>query len=149
LPFVELLDALLGSVAVQSSRVRPELEAPRYIELPAMDAIGIGLSAVRDAARGGEVRVVATQHAGISIGGVVRAEVTRDIEGVKLDVIEVGGLRGAENADVLVIIAQHVCYVLIGRSEGGLVRAVHAADPLLADTVLARLGEATSTRLLD
>lgn len=149
LPFVELVDVLLGSVAVQSSRARPELEAPRYIELPAMDAIGMALSAVREAARGGEVRVVATQHAGISIGGAVRAEVTREIEGVKLDVIEVSSLRGAENADVLVIIAQHVCYVLVGRSEGGLVRAVHAADPRLADTVLARLGEATSTRLLD
>lgn len=149
MPFAELLDALLGGVAVQSSRARPELEAPRYIELPAMDAIGVGLSAVREAARGGEVRVVATQHAGISIGGAVRAEVTRDIDGVRLDVVEVTSLRGAENADVLVIVAQHVCYVLIGRSEGGLVRAVHAADPLLADIVLARLGEATSTRLLD
>lgn len=149
MPFAELLDALLGGVAVQSTRARPELEAPRYIELPAMDAIGVGLSAVREAARGGEVRVVATQHSGISIGGAVRAEVTRDIDGVRLDVIEVGSLRGAENADVLVIVAQHVCYVLIGRSEGGLVRAVHAADPLLADIVLARLGEATSTRLLD
>lgn len=149
LPFAELLDALLGSVAVQSSRVRPELEAPRYIELPAMDLIGVSLSAVREAARGGEVRVVTTQHSGISIGGAVRAEVTRDIDGVKLDVVEVGGLRGAENTDVLVIVAQHVCYVLVGRSEGGLVRAVHAADPLLADTVLARLGEATSVRLLD
>ena len=109
----------------------------------------VGLSAVHEAARGGEVRVVATQHGGISIGGAVRAEVTREIEGVRLDVIEVSSLRGAENADVLVIVAQHVCYVLVGRSEGGLVRAVHAADPLLADTVLARLGEATSTRLLD
>lgn len=149
LPFSDLLEALLGSVAVQSSRARPELEAPRYIELPAMDAIGLALSAVREAARGGEVRVVATQHPGISIGGAVRAEVTRDLEGVKLDVIEIGALRGAENVDVLVIVAQHVCYVLAGRSEGGLVRAVHAADPLLADAVLARLGEATSTRLLD
>jgi hypothetical protein len=148
-PFAELLDALLGGVAVQSTRTRPELEAPRYIELPAMDAIGVGLSAVREAARGGEVRVVATQHPGISIGGAVRAEVTRDIEGVRLDVVEVGSLRGAENADVLVIVAQHACYVQVGRSEGGLVRAVHAADPLLADVVLARLGEATSTRLLD
>jgi ActR/RegA family two-component response regulator len=149
LPFTDLLEALLGSAAVQSPPGRPELEAPRYIELPATDAIGLALSAVREAVRGGEVRVVATQHAGISIGGAVRAEVTRDLEGVKLDVIEVSGVRGAENVDVLVIVAQHACYVLAGRSEGGLMRAVHAADPLLADAVLARLGEATSSRLLD
>lgn len=149
LPFVELVDALLGGVAIQSVRHDGGMEAPRYIELPAMDAVGVALHAVREAARAGELRVVATQHAGISIGGAVRAEVTRDIEGVKLDVVEVSGLRGGENADVLVIVAQHACYVLIGRTEGGLVRAVHAADPLLADAVLARLGEALSTRLLD
>jgi hypothetical protein len=38
---------------------------------------------------------------------------------------------------------------MAGRSEGGLVRAVHATDPLLADLLLRRLGEATLTRLLD
>jgi hypothetical protein len=146
---VELVDALLGGVAIQSTRADGGTEAPRYIELPAMDAVGVALSAVREAARAGEVRVVATQHAGISIGGAVRAEVTRDLDGVKLDVVEVSGLRGGENSDVLVIVAQHACYVLAGRTEGGLVRAVHAADPLLADAVLTRLGAATSTRLLD
>ncbi len=149
LGFVELLDALLAHVAVRSSRARSELEYPRYIELPAMDAVGIAVAAVREAARGGETRVIATQHAGMSIGGAVRAEVTRDLEGVKLDVVEVSNVPGAENADVLVIVAQHVCYVLAGRSESGLVRAVHAADPLLADALLARLGELTSLRLLD
>lgn len=149
LPFVELLDAMLSGVAMQSTRADASIETPRYIELPAMDAVGVALAAVREAARAGEVRVVATQHAGISIGGAVRAEVTRDIEGVKLDVVEVSGLHGGENSDVLVIVAQHAAYILLGRSEGGLVRAVHAADPLLADAVLTRLGEATSTRLLD
>jgi ActR/RegA family two-component response regulator/GGDEF domain-containing protein len=149
LGFVELLDALLAHVAVRSSRATPALESPRYFELPAMDAIGIALAAVREAARGGEVRVVATQHAGMSIGGAVRAEVSRDLDGVRLDVVEVAQFAGAENADVLVIIAQHVCYVLAGRSESGLVRAVHAADPLLADALLTRLGELSSMRLLD
>jgi DNA-binding NarL/FixJ family response regulator len=148
-PFVELLDALLGTVAVQSVGVGVDLESPRYIELPAMDAVGVALAAVREAARGGEVRVVATQHAGISIGGAVRAEVAREIEGVRLDVVEVSALVGAENVDLLVIVAQQGCYVLVGRSEGGLVRAVHAADPLLADTLLRRLSEATQTRLVD
>jgi ActR/RegA family two-component response regulator/GGDEF domain-containing protein len=149
LSFVELLDALLGSVVMRSALTPSDLEAPRYIELPAMDAISVALAAVREAARGGETRVVATQHSGISIGGAVRAEVTRELEGVKLDVLEVSQLAGAENADVLVIIAQQCCYLMAGRSEGGLVRVVHATDPLLADLLLRRLGEATLTRLLD
>ncbi len=149
LGFAELLDALLMSVAIPSQRGGTDLERLRYIELPPMDAIALALSALREAARAGEARVVATHHAGISIGGAVRAEVTRELEGVRLDVVEVNGVRGAENADVLVLISQHVCYVLAGRSEAGLVRAVHAADPSLSDLILARLGEATSTRLLD
>jgi hypothetical protein len=134
---------------MRSALTPSDLEAPRYIELPAMDAISVALAAVREAARGGETRVVATQHSGISIGGAVRAEVTRELEGVKLDVLEVSQLAGAENADVLVIIAQQCCYLMAGRSEGGLVRVVHATDPLLADLLLRRLGEATLTRLLD
>ncbi|HET9933890.1 MAG TPA: response regulator [Polyangiaceae bacterium] len=149
LSFVELLDALLGSVVMRSALTPGDLEAPRYIELPAMDATSVAISAVREAARGGETRVVATQHAGISLGGAVRAEVTRELEGVKLDVVEVSQLAGGENADVLIIIAQQACYLMAGRSEAGLVRAVHATDPLLADLLLRRLGEATLTRLLD
>lgn len=149
LSFVELLDALLGSVVMRSALTPSDLEAPRYIELPAMDAISVVLGALREAARAGETRVVATQHAGISLGGAVRAEVVRELEGVKLDVVEVSELAGAENADVLVIVAQQACYVMAGRSEAGLMRAVHATDPLLADLLLRRLGEATLTRLLD
>jgi hypothetical protein len=149
LGFVELLDALLMSVAVPSTRAGAELERPRYIELPPMDALSFSLSVVREAARAGEARVVATQHAGISIGGAVRAEVTRELEGVRLDVVDVSSVRGAENADVLVIVSQHVCYALAGRSESGLIRAVHAADPMLADLLLLRLSEATASRLLD
>jgi GGDEF domain-containing protein len=149
LNFADLLDALLGDVAVHSTRGAAALEAPRYLELPIMDAIGLALAAVRESARAGEARVVATQHTGISIGGAVRAEVVRDIEGVRLDVVEVTHLSRVQNAEILVIVAQHACYVLAGRLEAGLVRAVHASDALLADLVLRRLSEATTTRLLD
>jgi ActR/RegA family two-component response regulator/GGDEF domain-containing protein len=145
----DLLDALLGRVAVQTARAGGGLDAPRYIELPAMDAIELALSAVREAARAGEVRVIATQHAGISIGAAVRAEVMREIEGVRLEVLDVSSARGAENADVLLIVAQHASYALIGRSESNLVRAVHGNDPRLTDILIARLSEATGTRLLD
>jgi hypothetical protein len=144
-----LLDVLLGPVALQTARGESELEAPRYIELPAMDAIAVALSALREAARAGEARVVATLHPGISIGGAVRAEVLREMEGIRLEVVDVSGISGAENADILVIVAEHICYVLAGRSEAGLMRAVHAADPLLADSVLRRLADASGSRLLD
>lgn len=149
LGLAELLDALLGRMALSAARESAEFDAPRYIELPAMDAIELALSAVREAARAGEARVVVTQHSGISMGGAVRAEVQREMEGVHLVVVEVGGVQGAENADVLVISAQHTLYALAGRAEGGFLRAMHATDPLLVDLVLRRLSEATGLRLVD
>lgn len=149
LGFVELLDALLGQVAVHAARAGADLEAPRYIELPAMDVIELALSAVREAVRAGETRVIATQHAGISIGGAVRAEVAREMENVRLEVLEMSQVRGAETADVLLIVAQHISYVLVGRSEGQLVRAVHSTDPRLADVLTAKLADATGARLFD
>jgi ActR/RegA family two-component response regulator/GGDEF domain-containing protein len=149
LDLVELLDALLGRVAMQTTRGGGTLEAPRYIELPSMDVIELALAAVHEAVRAGETRVIATQHAGISIGGAVRNEVAREMEGVRLDVLEMSAVRGAENADVLVIIAQHTSYVLVGRSEGSLVRAVHSTDPRLCDVLTSRLSEATGARLFD
>lgn len=149
LALAELLDTLLGRVAVQAARGGGDLEAPRYIELPAMDVIELALSAVREAVRAGETRVVATQHNGISIGGAVRAEVVREMEGVRLEVLDTNAVPGAENADILLIVAQHTCYSFVGRSEGNLVRAVHSADPRLTDVLMARLSEATGARLLD
>jgi hypothetical protein len=39
------------------------------------------------------------------------------------------------------VIAEHATYALAGRTEGSLVRAVHSADPLLSDLLVARLSE--------
>lgn len=145
----ELLDTLLSEVAVHAARAGGDLEAPRYIELPAMDAIELSLAAVREAARAGEARVVVTQHPGLNIGGAVRAEVAREMEGVRLDVVDVGAVRGAENGAMLLIVAEHVCYALAGRSEAGVVRAVHTTDPGFADVLMTCLSNATGARLFD
>jgi hypothetical protein len=42
---------------------------------------------------------------------------------------------------VLIVIAEHSTYTLVGRTEGSLVRAIHSADPLLSDLLVARLSE--------
>ena len=104
-----------------------------------MDAIGVAIGVLREAVRGGEARIVATRHAGMSIGGAVRAEIVRDVEGARLDVVDVSSLPGAENVDVLAVVGQHALYGLVGRSESGLVRAVHTSDPALVDLLFERL----------
>ena len=40
-------------------------------------------------------------------------------------------------------------YVLLGRTEGNVVRVVYASDPLLVDLVLRKLSDATDLRLTD
>jgi len=145
----ELTDALLSQPAAVPPANASGLSSPHYIELPAMDLVGLALSAVSEAWRAGHARVVASVHAGINVGGAVRAEHARDGEGLRFDAVEVTGLVGCENLDILCVIAEHSAYALLGRSEGSVVRAVHAADPLLVDLILHKLSEATELRLSD
>jgi hypothetical protein len=144
-----LVDALLSRPARESTLPTRGVEYPHYIELPAMDRVGLALAAVSEAWRAGQARVVASVHAGISVGGAVRAEHARDGEGLRFDAVDVSALEGCANLDVLCIVAEHSSYVLLGRTEGNVVRAVHAADPLLVDLVLSKLSEATDLRLND
>jgi ActR/RegA family two-component response regulator len=144
----EMTDALLAEPAAPLSSARG-LESPHYIELPAMDLVGLALSTVAEAWRAGQGRVVASVHAGISVGGAIRAEHGRDGDGLRFDAVDVSGVAGCANLDVLCVVAEHSAYVLLGRSEGNLVRAVHAADPLLVDLILRKLSDATDLRLAD
>ena len=144
-----LADALLAQPAVNQFPDGRGLECPHYIELPAMDLVGLALSTVAEAWRAGQARIVASVHAGISVGGAVRAEHGRDGDGLRFDPVDVSGLEGCNNLDILCVVAEHSAYVLIGRSEGHVVRAVHAADPLLVDLILRKLSDATDLRLAD
>jgi hypothetical protein len=114
-----------------------------------MDLVGLALAAVSEAARAGHARIVASVHSGISVGGAVRAEHGRDGEGLRFDAVDVTALEGCANLDVLCVVAEHAAYVLLGRTESNVVRAVHASDPLLVDLVLRKLSEATDLRLTD
>ena len=148
----DLVDALLALPALptlgQPASARG-VERPHYIELPAMDLVGLALSTVSEAWRAGQARVVASVHPGISVGGAVRAEHGRDGDGFRFDAVDVSGLEGCANLDILCVVAEHSTYVLLGRSQGNVVRAVHAADPLLVDVILHKLSDATDLRLAD
>jgi hypothetical protein len=149
LSLANLADTLLAQLAVGPSAGTRGVESPHYIELPAMDLVGLALATVSEAWRAGQARVVASVHPGISMGGAVRAEHGRDGEGLRFDAVDVTALEGCENLDVLCVVAEHSAYVLLGRNEGHIVRAVHAADPLLVDLLLSKLSDATDLRLAD
>jgi DNA-binding response OmpR family regulator/GGDEF domain-containing protein len=140
LPLGQLIDTLLGIVPDAQARKLAPLETPHYIELPVTDLMGLVSSAVAEATRGGQTRVLATQRAGLSVGSAVRADM-RAMDGLKVETVDVSKIAGCERVDVLIVIAEHATYSLAGRTEGSLVRCIHSADPLLSDLLVARLSE--------
>lgn len=140
----EILDTLLWQAPSGSSA-----EQPRSFELPQMDMLGVAVSAVSEAMRSERARVVATQRSGVSLGMAVKAHL-RDREGVELVTVDLSVQDDLQDIEALALVAEHGCYVLLGRSErGGVMRAIHSADPLLLDLVVQRLGEAVGLRLLE
>jgi CheY-like chemotaxis protein len=137
----QLVDALLGVVPDAQQRRLAPLETPHYIELPVTDLMGLVGSAAAEATRGGQTRVLATQRSGLSVGNAVRADMSRMGEHMKVDIVDISRVPACERVDVLIVIAEHATYSLVGRTEGNLVRAVHSADPLLSDLLVARLSE--------
>ncbi|HKY35874.1 MAG TPA: response regulator [Polyangiaceae bacterium] len=141
MPLGRLVDALLGVVPDPQARRLAPLETPHYIELPITDVMGLVGAATAEATRGGQTRVLATQRSGLSVGSAVRAEASRAGDSLKVETVDVSRVAGCEHVDVLIVIAEHATYTLLGRSEGSLVRAVHSTDPLLSDLLVARLSE--------
>ena len=90
-----------------------------------------------------------TRRAGVGIGGPLGGESGRDGDERRVQAVDVSHAPGCANLEACAVIAEHGAYALIGRSEGHIVRAVHAADPVLVDLVVQRLGEAAGVRLFD
>ena len=43
--------------------------------------------------------------------------------------------------EILVVVAQHGIYSLIGRTMAGTTRAIHSSDPILADLLVRKVGK--------
>ncbi|MBN2194051.1 MAG: response regulator [Polyangiaceae bacterium] len=144
----EILDVILWDLSAPGSG-RSLPETPQMIELPAIDVLSLAIAALNDARRGGGARAVATVRPGVSIGAAVRSAIGREAGEVQLDLVDIADAPGCRDLDAFTLIAEHSCYLFLGRVERGYVRGIHAADPLLVDVVTQRLGEAARTRLVD
>jgi DNA-binding NarL/FixJ family response regulator/GGDEF domain-containing protein len=143
----EVVDALLAR-PMNSVESNALLESPRYIELPTPDVVSLVLAAMREAARGGSTRVAVTEHAGVSIGGAVKVSASKEDQH-RLVRVDLGSVAGCENIEIFALVAEQGAYALVGRSDRRVVRAVHAADPLLVDLLVQRLGEISGSRVFD
>jgi len=147
LPLPEILDALFWRLGEASQGLG--LAAPQIIELPLMDVVGLAAAAVSEAARSGSTRIVASQRSGLSIGAAVRAALSSVRDEVSLDVADISTQPACRDLEVMILIAEHGTYALLGRTTQGLLRAVHSSDPVLADLLVQRLGEAVGMRWID
>ncbi len=146
-PLPEILDSLLWRLEEACDGLAAE--APRLIELPMMDAIPLVTAVIKEACRGGETRVVASVHSGMSLGGAVRGYVDPDREILQVETVDLSGHANCRDLEVLVVFAEHGVYSLFGRSSGHTLKALHSADSMLADLLLQRLGDLSRTRVAD
>jgi hypothetical protein len=114
-----------------------------------MDVVALTAAAVNEATRSGETRIVASQRSGLSIGAAVRAALASSRDDVLLDIAEISPASPCRDLEVLILISEHGSYALLGRTTQGLLRAVHSSDPVLADLLVQRLGEAVGMRWID
>jgi hypothetical protein len=143
-PLPEILDILLWRL--DEAREGLGAEAPCLIQLPIFDAIPMATAVVKEACRGGETRVVAAVHAGMSLGAAVRGYLDPERDQLQVETVDLSAHPACRNLEVLVVFAEHGVYSLIGRTSGNLLKALHSAEPLLADLVLQRLTELQRTR---
>ena len=146
-PLPEILDILLWRLDEASEGLGTE--APRLIELPLLDAIPMATAVVKEACRGGETRVVAGVRTGMSLGAAVRGYLDPERDQLQVETVDLSAHAACRNLEVLVVFAEHGVYSLIGRTSGKLLKALHSAEPLLADLILQRLTELQRTRVFE
>jgi GGDEF domain-containing protein/ActR/RegA family two-component response regulator len=147
LPLPDLADELLRLPAGVVSEA--DFERPRSIVLSLRQGIDVAIAAVSDAVRGGSALVAVGHHPELGLSSSVRAHLGHEREGLSLHTLNLTGVRGCRNLQVLTVIAEHGAYFLVGRSRAGNLHAVHGADPIMVDLVTLRSGQAAGVRLLD
>lgn len=142
---IDLIDALGWELEEPSPA---DTSAARPLELPVADVAALAASVVGNAVRGGATMLVVAHHDHLSLGTAVRAALGGSApENVTLHAIDARASSPGESVEALAVLAEHGAYALIGRSDGRVVRGLHAADPLLADLLAERLGRAAGLRL--
>ena len=139
MPLGEIVDVLLA---------RPMMGAgfgsPYPLDLVAPAMLSLVSAACREARRGGAANILVTLR-----GGMGMASAARQADAGREGGVQVADVRSAprcENAEAIVISAEHGSWVCCGRRDDDRFRGVHAADPLLADLIAQRLAQASGTR---
>jgi ActR/RegA family two-component response regulator len=142
----EILDALEWDDDIAHPAAAEPIAA-RAIELPLGDAAALAAAVVADAVRGGATLLAVAHHPSLSLGAAVRASVPPGRDNVTVHLVDASIAPQCEGVEAFSVIAEHGAYAFIARNHGGVLRGVHAADPLLADLLAERLGRAGGLRV--
>jgi GGDEF domain-containing protein/DNA-binding NarL/FixJ family response regulator len=139
MPLSEIIDVLLA---------RPMMGAgfgsPYPLDLVAPAMLSLVAAACREARRGGPASILVTARAGMGMSSAARqAELGRE---TAVQLADVRSAPRCDNAEAIVINAEHGAWVCCGRRDEDRFRGVHAADPMLADLVAQRLAQAGGVR---
>jgi len=138
----EIIDVLLA---------RPMMGAgfgsPYPLDLVGPAMLSLVAAACREAKRGGVTSVLVTARGGMGMASAARQVFAYDAKDPSVHIADVRSAPRCENAEAIVISAEHGSWVCCGRRDDDRFRGVHAADPLLADLVAQRLAQASGARL--
>jgi ActR/RegA family two-component response regulator/GGDEF domain-containing protein len=137
----EIIDVLLARPMMGAGIGSP---SPLDIGAPAMMALVA--AACREARRAGHASVLVTARNGMGMASAARQALAHDAQEVQIQVADVRSAPRCDDAEAIVISAEHGTWVCCGRRDDDRFRGIHAADPLLADLVAQRLAQASGAR---
>jgi ActR/RegA family two-component response regulator/GGDEF domain-containing protein len=137
----EIIDVLLARPMMGAS-----FGAPYPLDLVAPAMLSLVGAACREARRSGPASILVTSRAGMGMASAARPA---DAGAAAAGTVHLADVRGAprcENAEAIVVNAEHGSWVCCGRRDENRFRGVHAADPVLADLIAQRLAQASGIR---
>jgi ActR/RegA family two-component response regulator len=141
-PLSEVIDALLATPIPPGGAGSPHFAR---LDVPALAIASLSAAACGQAQRGGSTTILVASQMDSRTLRAVRAiaEGTATV----LHAVDAGRFEHCDNAEAVVVVAEHGTWTLCARLEDAQTRLVHSADPLLADVVAEKLAKASGLRL--
>jgi hypothetical protein len=141
-PLAEVIDALLATPVPPRGAWSPSFAR---LDVPPLALASLSAAACGQALRGGGATILVASQKDSRTLQAVRA--IAEGSATALHAVEAGRFERCDNAEAVVVVAEHGTWTLCARLEDTETRLVHSADPLLADMVAQKLAKASGLRL--
>jgi ActR/RegA family two-component response regulator len=140
-PLSEVIDALLATPIPPGGGSHSFAR----LDVPPLAIASLSAAACGQALRGGNTTILVASQNDSRTLHAIRA-ITEGTATV-LHAVEADRFEHCDNAEAVVVVAEHGTWTLCARLEDAQTRLVHSADPLLADVVAQKLAKASGLRL--